>query len=81
MLASGFAIVRTGALPRAFGWIALLLGATGVTPIGFFSLLIALIWVGVVSVLLYLREGRVVAGEGPPRRWPRARPSRARGRP
>jgi len=66
MLASGFAIVRTGALPRAFGWIALLLGVTGVTPIGFFSLLIGLVWVGVVSVLLYLREGRVVAGEGPP---------------
>ena len=66
MLASGFAIVKTGALPRAFGWIALLLGVTGVTPIGFVSLLIGLIWVGVVSVVLYLREGRPAAGEAPP---------------
>jgi hypothetical protein len=66
MLASGFAIVRTGVLPRAFGWIALLLGVTGVTPIGFFSLLIAVIWVAVVSVMLYLREGRPVAGAPAP---------------
>jgi hypothetical protein len=66
MLASGFAIVKTGALPRAFGWIALVLGVTGVTPIGFFSLLIGLLWVGVVSVLLYMREGRPAAAEPPP---------------
>jgi hypothetical protein len=58
MLASGIGIVRTGALPRALGWIALLLGVCSVTPIGFFAILAGMIWVAVASVMLFLREGR-----------------------
>ena len=56
MLAAGAATLRFGGLPRWLGYVALLIGITAVTPVGFFSFMVAGLWVIVVSVLLY-REG------------------------
>jgi hypothetical protein len=56
MLAAGAATLRFGGLPRWLGYIALLIGITAVTPVGFFSFMVAGLWVIVVAVLLY-RQG------------------------
>lgn len=66
MLATGAAVLRHGGLPRWLGYLALLLGITAVTPIGFFSFLLAGIWVLVVSVLLYQQNGQPAANSLPP---------------
>lgn len=66
MLATGAAVLRHGGLPRWLGYLALLLGITAVTPIGFFSFLLAGIWVLVVSVLLYQQNGQLAANSLPP---------------
>jgi hypothetical protein len=47
------AILGAGALPRWLGWVALVLGIFFFTPIGFVAGLLALIWIIVVSVLMY----------------------------
>ena len=39
LLATGLSIVLYGALPKWLGWIAILLGVIGLTPIGFFAFL------------------------------------------
>jgi hypothetical protein len=61
MLASGIGLIRTRALPVAFGWVALLFGLVCFSPIGFFAILASIIWIVVVSILLYVRSGRTVA--------------------
>lgn len=61
MLASGIGVIRTRALPVAFGWVALLFGLVCFSPIGFFAILASIIWIVVVSILLYVRSGRTVA--------------------
>jgi hypothetical protein len=61
MLASGLGLIRSRALPVAFGWVALLFGIVCFTPIGFFAILASIIWVLVVSIVLYVRSGRTVA--------------------
>jgi hypothetical protein len=67
MLASGVITLRTGALPRWLGWVAVVAGVVALTPVGFFAFLVAIVWVGVVSVLTYLRPATpaVDAGTGP----------------
>lgn len=62
MLASGLGLIRTRALPVALGWIALVLGVVCFTPIGFFALLAAIIWIPITAVFLYLRGGQPAAG-------------------
>jgi hypothetical protein len=54
LLASGLAVVRTAALPSWLGWSALVLGVLCVTPVGFFAILAMLIWIVVVSVILFM---------------------------
>lgn len=61
MLASGIGLIRTRALPVAFGWVALLFGLVCFSPIGFFAILASIIWIVVVSILLYVRSGRTAA--------------------
>ena len=63
LFSAGISIVRHGALPKWLGWIAILLGLVGVTPIGFAAFLGGAIWILVVSVLLALR-GRAASGGG-----------------
>jgi hypothetical protein len=55
-IATGLAIIRGRALPVAFGWVALILGIIGFSPLGFFALLLGLLWILVVSVLLATRD-------------------------
>jgi len=53
--ATGLAVIRTGALPRWLGWVMIVLGVLGVTPIGFVAAIGAAILVLVLSILLSLR--------------------------
>jgi hypothetical protein len=53
--ATGISVIRSGALPKWLGWVMILLGILGVTPIGFVSFLGAAILVLVIGVLLSLR--------------------------
>jgi hypothetical protein len=55
-LAVGVLSVRTGMLPVWLGWVTVLLGIISLTPVGFFALLVGLVWIVIVSVLLYRRE-------------------------
>jgi hypothetical protein len=66
LLASGLAIVRSGALPAWLGWGALVLGVAAVTftPAAFFAILLMLAWIIAVSLMLFMLG--VPATPGPP---------------
>ena len=53
--ATGLAVIRTGALPKWLGWVMLVLGVLGFTPIGFVAAIGAAILVFVLSILLSVR--------------------------
>jgi hypothetical protein len=55
MIANGLAAVRWGFLPAWLGWIAILIGIVAVTPVGFFAFLATIVWIIVVSVVMFLR--------------------------
>ncbi len=55
---AGIAILRGAALPKWLGWVIIVLGiVTLFPPIGFFALFGFVIWVVIVSILMYLRMG------------------------
>lgn len=57
-VSAGIAILRGAALPKWLGWVIIVLGiVTLFPPIGFFALFGFVIWVVVVSVLMYQRMG------------------------
>jgi hypothetical protein len=61
-LGLALAILRHGGLPRPLGWVALVIGIVGLTPLGFFAFVatgIVILW---ASVALFQRVGEV----GPP---------------
>jgi hypothetical protein len=53
--ATGISVIRTGVLPKWLGWVMLLLGVVGVTPIGFAAFAGSAILVLVISILLAVR--------------------------
>jgi hypothetical protein len=53
--ATGLAVIRTGALPKWLGWVMVVLGVLGLTPIGFAAAIGAAILVLVLSILLSVR--------------------------
>lgn len=53
--ATGLAVIRTGALPKWLGWVMVVLGVLGLTPIGFAAAIGAAILVLVTSILLSVR--------------------------
>jgi hypothetical protein len=57
LLASGLAIVRWAALPAWLGWVALVLGVAALTfsPAAFFANVLMIVWIAVVSVMLFQR--------------------------
>ena len=59
--ATGLAVIRTGALPKWLGWVMLVLGVLGLTPIGFVAAIGAAILVLVLSILLSLRARSAAA--------------------
>ena len=56
LFASGLVIIRTGALPRWLGWVAVVLAAGSVSPAGFAAFLASLLWIIIVSILLARRS-------------------------
>lgn len=57
-VASGLAILGGADLPTWMGWVALVLGVlTAAGPIGFFALLVLLLWSLIASIMIYLRSG------------------------
>jgi hypothetical protein len=67
-LAIGLAVIRRGGLPAWLGWIALVFGVLGFTPVGFFALVASLLWTLIVSIYLATRseEGPILTGTPPP---------------
>jgi hypothetical protein len=66
MFCAGLAIVRGAPLPKWLGWVAIVLGILAVIPpVGFFSLILVLVWILVVSILVYQRSGKPAATPGP----------------
>jgi hypothetical protein len=63
VLGGSLAALRSTLLPTWLGWAGIVLFVCQFTPAGFFAALLALIWIIVVSVLLYLRGD---AGAGAP---------------
>jgi hypothetical protein len=53
-LATGILAVRSRLLPAWLGWLTIVLGIVCVTPVGFFALLVGLLWILVLSIMLYL---------------------------
>jgi hypothetical protein len=63
-LASGLAILGGADLPAWLGWVAIVLGiVAAIPPIGFFALLVLIVWTLVASILIFLRSA-----EGEPTR-------------
>jgi hypothetical protein len=52
---TGIAVIRTGALPKWIGWIMIVLGVVGLTPIGFASFIGTAVLILVISILLAAR--------------------------
>ena len=44
-------------LPAWVGWLGFVLGLISLTPAGFFAFLVVLVWIAIVSVMLYQRQG------------------------
>jgi hypothetical protein len=65
MFASAICTLRFGALPKWLGWVALVIGIVSVTPAGFIGFLASFIWLLVVSIVLFLREGQAVTPASP----------------
>ena len=64
LIASGLAIVRTGALASWLGWVAIVFGVLAVTPIGFVAFLAFLAWTLVASLTLAFGPGPAPARPG-----------------
>ena len=54
--ATGLAILRGAPLPKWIGWIMIVLGVVGVTPIGFAAAIGAALLVLILSIMLAIRE-------------------------
>lgn len=70
MFGNGLAIVRAQAktLPTWLGWVALVIGLVAVVPpVSWFSLLGLLGWTLIVSILIYVREGKPAPAPSPAR--------------
>lgn len=61
LIAGGISIVRTGALPKWLGWIAIVLGVAGLTPVGFVAFLGGGIWTLIASIMLTMRARSATA--------------------
>ena len=61
--ATGLSVIRSGVLPKWLGWVMVVLGILGVTPIGFVSVIGSAILVLVLSILLSVRA-RTAAATG-----------------
>jgi hypothetical protein len=61
---TGLSVIRSGALPKWLGWVMIVLGVLGLTPVGFVSAIGAAILVLVLSILLSMRARAAAAATG-----------------
>lgn len=61
LLALGLSVLRSGALPKAIGWVAIALAVIGLTPLGFVSFIGSGLLIAVIGVMLAMRERRAPA--------------------
>ena len=61
LLATGFVVVVSGALPKWVGWVTLVIAVVVMTPVGFFGLLAFLAWSVIVGIWVFIREGKDAA--------------------
>jgi hypothetical protein len=54
-IAAGLAILRGGLLPRWLGWVAIAMAVVVVTPLEGFSFLALVVWMVIVSILMWMR--------------------------
>ncbi len=67
MLGTGAALVTSSVFPSWLGWVGVVLGVLGFTPVGFFVFILSGLWVIVLSILCYSRLSRgEEAGPAPP---------------
>jgi uncharacterized protein DUF4386 len=62
--ATGLSVIRSGVLPKWLGWVMVVLGVAGVTPIGFVSAIGAALLVLALSILLSVRARTAEATHG-----------------
>jgi hypothetical protein len=55
-IAAGVAILRSGRLPRWLGWVAIAMGIVVMTPLEGFAFLALVIWMVIVSILIWRRS-------------------------
>jgi hypothetical protein len=55
LLGAGIGILKTGVLPKALGWLAIVGVVIGLTPVGFFSMAILALFTLISSVILAMR--------------------------
>jgi hypothetical protein len=55
MFGSGIGVVKTGALPKWLGWVAIVIGIVALTPGGFAAFMLLGLWTLVASVMLSMR--------------------------
>lgn len=60
-LGSGISIVLHKALPVWLGWIAIVIGVIGMTPIGWIAFMATGVWILIVSVMLLMSEGKAAS--------------------
>ena len=65
LIASGGLAIRTGFLPRWLGWLSVVVGIVALTPVGFASFLLWVVWTLVVSVILFRRTPAAAAPPPP----------------
>jgi hypothetical protein len=63
LLASSLVILRTRVLPAWVGWFAFVLGIISISPLGFFAFLVVLLWIAIVSWMLYAQQGPATPGQ------------------
>jgi hypothetical protein len=61
---TGLSVIRSGVLPKWLGWLMIVLGVVGLTPIGFVSAIGAAILVLALSILLSVRARGAAAATG-----------------
>jgi hypothetical protein len=66
LVAAGIAALRYEAFDRWLGWLAVVIGVLCITPLGFFGILAAIVWVLIASVVLYRQKDPVGSGAAPP---------------
>jgi hypothetical protein len=53
LIGAGASMIKTGALPKWLGWVAVVLAIAALTPVGFFAFLALGLWILIASALIF----------------------------